>query len=356
MSKPVTLITGVSGFVGRKLAAHLLEQGHHVIGADLTPCPDLEALPHYTFQRLDLTDPASVNAIDFAGLDNVIHLAAAGVKAAGRSWPLCTRVNIEGTANLVNKLLSDFHPISSELARDYPGSSAADYPLSSSPTPNSHLLTFRRSAPLFLYTQTWYEEHISACPAFADNPYVATKHAASRWIETLASVYPAPVVIAKVFQVYGPGDDPNNVLSYAARCLKHGEPATFGSGTQLRDWIYIDDFINALAACLNTSTPGLIRYDLGTGQTHSLREMIEQLVSITASSSISSESASDSPVSSQTPNSNLLSSRGEASLNFDSSRDRGDTHITDHARTPPPNWTPAISPSAGLSQLLTSIF
>jgi len=107
MSISVTLITGVSGFVGRKLAQKLLENGHHVIGADLRPCEALEGRGGYRFQPLDLTDPASVNALDFAGLDNVIHLAAAGVKAAGRSWPLCTRVNIEGTANLVGKLIVD---------------------------------------------------------------------------------------------------------------------------------------------------------------------------------------------------------------------------------------------------------
>jgi nucleoside-diphosphate-sugar epimerase len=394
--------------VGTKLAAHLLKQGHHVIGADLRPCGELEGRGGYRFQTLDLTDPASVNALDFAGLDNVIHLAAAGVKAAGRSWPLCTRVNIEGTANLVGKLIVDscqlagrefivdscqgagreFIVDSCKLAVDRENQQLStnncqlttnncqlttnNSPLS---TNNSQLSTTKK-APLFLYTQTWYEEHITACPAFADNPYVATKHAASRWIETLASVYPAPVVIAKVFQVYGPGDDPNNVLSYAARCLKHGEPATFGSGTQLRDWIYIDDFINALAACLNTSTPGLTRYDLGTGQTHSLREMIEQLVSITASSSkssepasaypissepasaypISSEPASDYPLSSSpTPNSHLLTPRSSAALSFDPSRDRGDIHITDHARTPPPSWFPSVTSSAGLSQLLSSI-
>jgi nucleoside-diphosphate-sugar epimerase len=337
MSKPKTLITGVSGFVGTKLAEKLLSQNHEVMGADLCICESMEGREGYQFQKLDLTNWESVNALDLLKFDYIVHLAAAGSKLAGRSWPLCTRVNVEGTANLVRKLLREAKQLNG-LTVEGNEDSHQQKPLS----PISHLPSSRekRTAPLLLYTKTWYEDHLDTCPAFAESSYVVTKHATSLWIKTMASVYPAPVVIAKVFQVYGPGDDPNNVLSYAARCLKNNEPATFGSGTQLRDWIYIDDFIDGLVACLSCAQSGHTQYDLGTGETYTLRNMIEQLAE---------RSRSSLQTSTQTITTSTIQ------LTFDPAKDRGDIQITDHANNQPPCWKPKFTTEMGLAKLFSSI-
>lgn len=290
------LITGVSGFVGRKLAAHFLEEGHEVLGVDLRAgdFPFAEN-PNFRFVDLDLTDASAISQLPWDEIDLVYHLAAAGVKAATRQWPLCVKVNVMGTASLMQALLQR---VGQGLY-----------------------------VPRIVYTKTYYEDHLDAVPAFSENPYVMSKVAATRWIEALAPVYPSSITIAKVFQVYGPGDDPNNVLSYAARMLKAGEPAVFGSGTSLRDWIYIDDFSAGLAACGAPQEAGEIhRFDLGSGERRSIREMVEAIAEI--------------------------SGADPSLLTFDATKDRRDAEIEDWARAIPLGFEMKFSTRQGLKSLL----
>lgn len=289
------LITGVSGFVGQKLAGRFLEAGSSVVGVDLRASDfAFAADPGFRFCAVDLTDPGAVADLPFGEVDLIYHLAAAGVKAASRQWPLCVQVNVMGTASLMQVL----------MARVCEG----------------------QPVPRLVYTKTYYEDHLDSIPAFRENPYVVSKVAATRWIEALAPAYPQPIAIAKVFQVYGPGDDPNNVLSYATRTLKAGETATFGSGRSLRDWIYIEDFIDGLIASGQAREPGLHRYDLGSGERRSIREMVEAIA--------------------------LQIGAPAGNLVFDPSRDRGDTEIEDWAKVLPNGWMPGRSVSEGLSKLI----
>ena len=284
------LITGVSGFVGQQLALKLLRNGHSVIGLDLREV-GLELTNHNEFQfvGLDLTDVKSVEQLPWDCIDILYHLAAAGVKAVARQWPLCTQVNVIGTATLMQTLLRR----------------VADSDI----------------VPRIIYTKTYYEDHLNKIPVFQENPYIMSKVAATTWIEALAPIYPESITIAKVFQVYGPGDDPSNVLNYAARTLKAGEKAYFGSGKTLRDWIYIDDFINGLVGCGNILERGLHRYDLGTGERHSIRQMVEIIAQACGA--------------------------GKELLVFDNCLDRGDTGIVDWAKQGVPNWRPHVTKNEG---------
>ena len=292
------LITGVSGFVGQKLAAQFLAEGHAVIGVDLRAGEFAFAdHPNFQFFGLDLTDAQAVSKLPLGEVDLLYHLAAAGVKAATRQWPLCVQVNVMGTAALFQALMQ-------RVAGGQP-------------------------VPRIVYTKSYYEDHLDALPAFKENPYVMSKVAATRWLEALAPIYPQSITIAKVFQVYGPGDDPTNVLSYAARTLKAGEKATFGSGSSLRDWIYIDDFIAGLATCGADHGPGLHRFDLGSGERHSIRNMVEKIAEI----------AKADP----------------SLLTFDPSKDRGDTEIEDWAKEKVPNWIRKKSLLAGLTNLTQEV-
>lgn len=290
------LITGVSGFVGRQLAARFLEQGHSVIGVDLQ-VSGLEFASHPEFTQIaaDLTKPHAASELPWDGVDLLYHLAAAGVKAATRQWPLCVQVNVIGTASLLAALLE----------RVKKG----------------------QSVPRIVYTKSYYEDHLDSIPAFKENAYVVSKVAATKWLEAIAPIYPQSICIAKVYQVYGPGDDPNNVLSYAARQLNAGKIATFGSGSGLRDWIYIDDFIEGLMACSGVQAEtGCLYYDLGSGQRHSIREMVEMIAG--------------------------LCGAGASELEFDPLKDRGDTEIEDWAKNLPPNFTVGYSKNRGLRALL----
>lgn len=293
------LVTGISGFIGTKLAELLLRAEHEVVGFDVrAPVGPWSEHVKFRFIEGDICSPEALRQIDFPSLDAVFHLAAAGVKATSRTWPICTHVNVLGTATLF-----------AELIRAVQQAGV--------------------SAPRTIYTKTFYEDHWESVPAFRENPYVMTKVAATRWIESVAAKVLPDIRIAKVYQVFGANDDPNNVLSYAARQLLAGQPAVFGSGEGTRDWIHIDDFVPGLYACLMAESDGLARYDLGSEIGFTIRDAVEKIAALIGAD--------------------------PALLQFDPSMDRGDVAIRDLATSCPPNWKPALSFSDGLRRLVEGL-
>ncbi len=282
------LVTGVNGFIGQHLAQRLAVAGHEVAGLDIQADP---GPPVAQYLQADLSN--AIPELPACGV--VVHLAAAGVKAKGRDWQSCTAVNVLGTQRLL-------------------------YALSAMPEP-----------PALLYTRTFYQNHLGkGIAAFDSNPYVATKEAAEQlirlWQERDTN---RRVVFGTVYQAYGPGDDSGNVLSYAAQKLRSGEKAEFGSGAGRRDWIFVDDLVAAIARATDQADAmdrGVEEYDFGSGELTSTRQMIERLAA--------------------------LADADPGLLNFDASRDRGDTQIEDRAARFLPGWRLEVSIDEGLKRLL----
>ena len=108
------LVTGAAGFIGSRVSEMLLEQGHGVTGVDnLNNAYDvrmkeyrlrkLQVLPGFTFQKLDISEYASVK--ELPAFDAVIHLAArAGVRASVENPWAFYETNLTGTLNLLELL------------------------------------------------------------------------------------------------------------------------------------------------------------------------------------------------------------------------------------------------------------
>lgn len=99
------LVTGGSGYIGRWLAIELTERGHDVIAADLQQPPS-GPTPRWpdraTFVRLDVTDAGAVRqAIERQPLDAIVHLAGIVTMGCERDPAACLRVNLGGTANVL---------------------------------------------------------------------------------------------------------------------------------------------------------------------------------------------------------------------------------------------------------------
>lgn len=291
------LITGACGFVGRQLCEAFLNRGDEIIATDVHPQYAENKFEGLRYIQADLTTPEIAQSLPWDDVDILYHLSAAGVKASAREWSLCMSVNVMATSYLLNALM--------------------------------HRQQTGLRTPSIVYTKSYYEDSIHHMPALRKNPYIATKAAATSMLECFAESYAKNICIAKVFQVFGAGDDPNNVLTYAAMEFKSGRTATFGSGLSRRDWIYIDDFINGLLACSQYSPEKLLRYDLGSKSLCSIRDAVLKIAE--------------------------LCQVGSALAVFDSSRDRGDTELEESATIHPPNWEPKFKLNEGIKKMISLI-
>jgi nucleoside-diphosphate-sugar epimerase len=113
------------------------------------------------------------------------------------------------------------------------------------------------------------------------SPYAAAKWSASGYARMFQALYQVPVVNAKIFMVYGPGQsDHTKLIPYVTISLLRGEAPKLSSGVRLVDWIYVDDVVEGLVRC--AETPGIDgrTVELGSGETHSIREIVEQLADL----------------------------------------------------------------------------
>ncbi len=117
------------------------------------------------------------------------------------------------------------------------------------------------------------------------SPYAAAKWSASGYARMFYALYQVPVVVAKIFMVYGPGQsDHTKLIPYVILSLLRGEAPKLSSGVRLIDWIYVDDVVDGLIGC--GRIPGINgrTVELGSGEMHSIREIVQQLSELVACS------------------------------------------------------------------------
>jgi nucleoside-diphosphate-sugar epimerase len=83
------------------------------------------------------------------------------------------------------------------------------------------------------------------------------------------------------FQVYGPGQVPHTLIPAAIRAALTGEDLTMTPGEQERDFIYVEDVVEGMLAA--AKAPGIEgqSLDLGTGQAHTVRQVVERVWAMT---------------------------------------------------------------------------
>ena len=287
-------VTGAKGFIGHHLLKRLLSDGHKVLAYIKPPVPQNFYRSRIKTITGNLSSGIGLDQIDWENIDAVIHLAAAGVKSSHRNWTDCISVNINGTEQLI------------------------------------HAISKVSPPPLLVYPRTFYEDYLSEIPSLEKNPYVVTKKAGTKIVELWARDNEnARVVIGTVFHAYGAGDDPGNVLTYTANCLRNGVTAKLGSGKHLRDWIYIDDLVDAFIRALKVTGNGIQYFDFGTSKLTSLREIVKTLA-------------------------RLIGCSNEL-LQFDPQRVRGDTELSACADNLLPGWKPRFSVEEGLTHFLNNL-
>lgn len=247
------LITGIGGFVGPRLARHLLARGYRVSGTYLDHVPELKGFGSNTeLHEVDLQDPAAVErAVRSAAPDAIVNLA--GLSHVGESWKRPAdyfRVNVLGTEHLLAAAAA------AGCRRVVVASSAEVYGLVS-----------EEEQPI--------REDRQVDPR---TPYALTKAASER----LALAQGA--VVARAFNLVGPGQAANFALpAFAAQLAgirKGSEPVLrVGNLSARRDFVHVDDGAEAFRLLAEAGSPGGI-YNIASGRAFSIGEALERLMAV----------------------------------------------------------------------------
>jgi UDP-glucose 4-epimerase len=110
------------------------------------------------------------------------------------------------------------------------------------------------------------------------SPYAAAKWAVGGYARMFERLYGTPFTIARPFMVYGPDQpDVNKIVPYTILSVRRGQAPVVTSGRRLCDWVYIDDVVDALLVVADAPACLGRRVDVGTGQLHTVRHVVESL-------------------------------------------------------------------------------
>jgi UDP-glucose 4-epimerase len=258
---PKYLVTGVGGFIGRSIAAALVQRGEAVRGVDSFITghrANLVGLEPMEFLEGDLTDPA-VCARACAGMEIIFHEAALASVPRSVADPVATNRNcVDATLNLL---------VAAKAAGVrrviYAGSSSV---YGDTPTLPKH-------------------EEMLPHPI---TPYAVAKLAGEQYLSAFTSVYGIETVTLRYFNVFGPYQDPTShysgVLAIFCRKMLDGQqPTIYGDGEQSRDFNYIDNVVaaNLLAAAAPAEKVSGRMMNLAAGSAITLNQTFDLLCGLT---------------------------------------------------------------------------
>jgi UDP-glucose 4-epimerase len=249
------LVTGGAGFIGSNLVDRLIAEGHNVDVVDDLSTGSLANLAdaraegghRLSFQRLDIRDPAVAELIQRRQPEVVFHLAAqADVRVSVDRPAFDAEVNLLGTINVLE---------GARLA-------------------GARKVVFASSGGT-IYGEPEELPVREAHPQRPLSPYGAAKKAAADYLAVYRELHGLEFTALALANVYGPRQDPfgeAGVVSIFAGKLLAGEECTiFGDGEQTRDFVFVDDVVDAFSRAA-TKGSGLLM-NIGTGTETSVNEL-----------------------------------------------------------------------------------
>ncbi len=221
------LVTGGAGFIGSRFIFRALPHVDRLVNVDiLTYAGSLERLaevaqnPRYTFAHLNICDMAAIEKIcrDEA-IDTIVHFAAETHVDRSIVDPMIfVETNVKGTVALL------------EVARHFPH------------------IHFHYVSTDEVYGSLEEEGFFSeTSPYLPSSPYSASKAAADHFVRAYARTYGLSVTLSHCGNNYGPGQYPEKLMPLIITKALQGRPLPlYGDGQQIRDWIYVDDHVDAL--------------------------------------------------------------------------------------------------------------
>ncbi|WP_175990067.1 NAD-dependent epimerase/dehydratase family protein [Bacillus sp. Marseille-Q1617] len=254
------LVTGGAGFIGSHLVDALLNRNEKVIVIDNLSMGDENNLPqdnNITFIKGDLSDPELVNTLfSKYTIKTIFHLGAVASVVASIEKPSEThRTNMDGTLILL------------EAAKKY----------------GVGRFIFASSAAIFGDEPTLPKSEESTIKPLT--PYAIDKYGSEQYVIAYNRLYHLPTTVLRFFNVFGNRQNPSSpysgvvsILTDKFKKLKNNEEDSFilyGEGDQTRDFIHVKDVVKALILVMEREAAVGEIFNLGTGISTSLKQLIE---------------------------------------------------------------------------------
>lgn len=233
------LVTGAGGFIGSHLTSRLIELSASVHAVTRTPVGSEAAGAHWWQADLSRYDEVE-SLIRKTEPQVVFHLASHVYGGRQLDLVLPTfRSNLATTVNLMT--------------------AAAE-----------------TSCERFLLTGSLEEPDADAPQLVPSSPYAAAKWAASAYGRMFNVLYGLPVVMLRVFMVYGPGQrDLKKLIPSTTLAFLKGETPRIASGSRPVDWIFVDDVVEAILKAAVSEGAAGETLEIGSGRLVTVREIVE---------------------------------------------------------------------------------
>jgi len=263
-------VTGAQGFIGSWLAERLLDAGARVV----VPRRDFEPDARFrsdgveercTIAAADIQDYAAMTRVlNEHGVDTVFHLAAQTIVGTANRSPLSTfEANVRGTYVLLEACRA-VGVVGDPVARIVVASSDKAY--------GAH-------------DELPYREDFALQPTF---PYDVSKACTDLIARSFATTYGLPVAVTRFANIYGGGDlNWSRIVPDTCRALIGGDaPALRSDGTPERDYLYVEDAVDAylaVAASLDEERHRGRAWNAGWGSPLAVREIVDRLIAVAGS-------------------------------------------------------------------------
>jgi dTDP-glucose 4,6-dehydratase len=268
--RPRVLVTGGAGFIGGNFL-HFLLGGNQAVVANLdlltyaghrATVADLESNPSYTFVHGDIADRALVRALLGEFKPNwIVNFAAESHVDRSIDGPAAfVHTNVVGTLALLEEALA--------WQRVRPEAKQPEFRFLHVSTDEVYGTLGATGA---------FDETTRYAP---NSPYAASKAASDHLVRAWHHTYGLPALITNCSNNYGPYQYPEKLIPLTIRKALAGQPLPiYGTGGNVRDWLYVEDHCRALWQVLQHGRPGEI-YNVGGRAERTNLEVVDTLCTL----------------------------------------------------------------------------
>ena len=234
------VVTGGAGFIGSALVRHLVGRTDHEVlvidkltyAGNLASLASVQGHPRYKFSRTDICDRLAISKI-FSSFDPdaVMHLAAESHVDRSIDGPAeFINTNVVGTYVLLATALAHWRELGAR-ARDFRFLHVSTDEVYGALTDEGYFTETTRYDPR--------------------SPYSATKAASDHLVRAWGHTYGLPIMLTSCSNNYGPHQFPEKLVPLTIiKGLKRESMPVYGRGLNVRDWLFVDDHVQALTLVL----------------------------------------------------------------------------------------------------------